>query len=314
MKEINDAQPQSIRHLIGQRGVIAQVEVALDAAHQDGKKFDDALLVGPPGLGKSQVASIIAKEMAGTFHETLGQSIKSTADLNGLLLRAQHRDVVHIDECHELPKPHQTALYLALDQRKVLVSGRNSVQSIPLQDFTLLLSTTDEFCLLQPLRDRMKLTLRLDFYADDDLVQLVRSRIQALGWFVDDSVLDGIARRSRGTPRLALRLLQSCHRCARSKGEGSILLEHLTQACELEGLDDAGCGPTERKYLSVLVDGATRLNVVASRIGLPTRTVTEVVEPYLIRAGLVCKDDQGRRELSASGREHIGRQIVDRSL
>ncbi len=314
MKEINDARPTSIRHLIGQRGVIAQVEVAIDAAQQDNKKFDDALLVGPPGLGKSQLASVIAQEMASDFHDILGQTITSNADLNALLLRAKQRDVVHIDECHELAKPFQTALYLALDQRKVIVSGRNTVQSIPLQEFTLLLSTTDEYCLLQPLRDRMKLVLRLDFYSEDDLVQLLRSRIQALGWSVDGLVLDDIAKRSRGTPRLALRLLQSCRRCARSRADTSIAFDHLLQACKLEGLDDVGCGPTERKYLTVLVDGACRLNVIASRIGLPTRTITEVIEPYLIRADLVCKDDQGRRELTALGREHVQRQIVDQSL
>ena len=314
MKEINDARPTSIRHLIGQRGVIAQVEVALDAAQQDNKKFDDALLVGPPGLGKSVLASVVAQEMASDFHDVLGQTITSNADLNSLLLRAKQRDVVHIDECHELAKPFQTALYLAIDQRKVIVSGRNTVQSIPLQEFTLLLSTTDEYCLLQPLRDRMKLVLRLDFYSEDDLVQLLRSRIQALGWSVDGLVLGEIAKRSRGTPRLALRLLQSCRRCARSKGGTSIDFDHLKMACQLESLDEVGCGPTERKYLAVLVDGACRLNVIASRIGLPTRTITEVIEPYLIRTDLVCKDDQGRRELTAFGREHIGRQIIDHSL
>jgi len=314
VKEINDARPTSIRHLIGQRGVIAQVEVALDAAQQDNKKFDDALLVGPPGLGKSQLASVIAQEMASDFHDVLGQTITSNADLNALLLRAKQRDVVHIDECHELAKPFQTALYLAIDQRKVIVSGRNTVQSIPLQEFTLLLSTTDEYCLLQPLRDRMKLVLRLDFYSEDDLVQLLRSRIQALGWSVDGLVLGEIAKRSRGTPRLALRLLQSCRRYARSKGDTSIDFDHLKMACQLESLDEVGCGPMEQKYLAVLVDGACRLNVIASRIGLPTRTITEVIEPYLIRADLVCKDDQGRRELTALGREHVQRQICDPSL
>lgn len=314
MKDIHEATPTSIRHLIGQRGVIAQVEVALDAAFTDNKKFDDALLVGPPGLGKSQLAAVIAQEMASDFHNVLGQSITGIADLNALLLRAKDRDVVHIDEAHELAKQLQTALYLALDQRQVLVNGRNTFQSIPLNRFTLLLSTTDEYCLLQPLRDRMKLVLRLEFYSDEELVELVRRRVAGLDWSVDQPVFEDIARRSRGTARLALRLLQSCHRCARALGERTISIDHLRKACDLEGLDEQGCGPTERKYLGVLLDGASRLNVIASRIGLPSRTITEVVEPYLIRAGLVCKDDQSRRELTAVGRKHILCRKTDQSL
>jgi len=305
MKEIHDAKPTSIRHLVGQRGVIAQVEVALDAAFADGRKFDDALLVGPPGLGKSQLASIIAQEMATELHEVLGQSITSPGDLNALLLRAQHRDVVHIDECHEMAKPYQTALFLALDQRKVCITGRTAIQAIPLADFTVLLSTTDEFSILQPLRDRMKLVLRFDFYSEGDLDQLLQTRIRALGWPVEAHVVPEIARRSRGTPRLALRLLQSCHRCARAEGQDSIALAQLQRACSLEGVDDLGLGPTEQKYLGLLLDGPGRLNVLSSSLGLPSRTVAEVIEPFLIRSGLMQKDEQGRRQLTALGRQHV---------
>lgn len=314
MKEIHEARPTSIRHLIGQRAVLAQVEVALDAAQQDGKRLDDALLVGPPGVGKSQLASVIAQEMATDFHEILGQSIRSTADLNALLLGAKERAIVHIDEAHELPKSHQTALYLALDQGRVFVGGRNAVQSIPLGSFTLLLSTTDEYCLLQPLRDRMKLLLRFEFYSVEELVELVRFRIRALDWSVDDAVLTEIASRARGTPRLALRLLQSCHRFARSKGENSIEDWHLRNACQLENLDEAGCGAVEQRYMAALLEGPARLNVLSSLLGLPTRTLSQVVEPFLIRAGLVTKDDQGRRELTALGREHTGRQQSDQQV
>ena len=150
--EIGDVKPTSIKHLIGQRGVLDQVAVALDAAFADDKKFDHALLVGPPGLGKSQTAFVIAQEMAHGFHEVLGQSIACPADLNALLLGANERDVDPYRRVHtNLTKEYQTTLYLALDQRKLTLGGGRtgkSVQSVPLADFTLLLSTTDEYGLV----------------------------------------------------------------------------------------------------------------------------------------------------------------------
>jgi Holliday junction DNA helicase RuvB len=154
--EINDVAPTSLSHIVGQKSV-----VALEAAFADNKKLDDCLLVGGPGLGKTQVAKVISAELATECHEVLSQAIQSSADLNAVLLAAKDKDVVPLDEVHELPKEQQTALYLALDQRKiVLASSGRTPQSIPIANFTLLLATTDEFSLLQPLRDRMKLVLR----------------------------------------------------------------------------------------------------------------------------------------------------------
>lgn len=304
--DINDFAPSSLSHLIGQRKVIEQVEVALDAAQQDGRKFDHALMVGPPGLGKSALANVIAEEMAAEFHEVLGQSLNSAMELNALLLSANKRDIVFIDECHEMKRDFQTALYLALDKQRIFVKTANgSPMALPINDFTLLLATTDEFCLLQPLRDRMKLVLRYEFYSDDELTQVLRHRIRALGWSVDDEVLPQIAMRSRGTPRLALRLLQSCHRVARSIGESVITTEHLDRACELEEIDELGLGPNEQAYLRILAAGPTRLNVIASILSLPARTVSQVVEQFLIRSGLIVKDKNGLRELTVLGREHV---------
>ncbi len=306
--EINDVTPTSLNHCIGQRSVVEQVRVALDAAQQDGKKYDHSALVGPPGIGKSQMASVIAQEMATEFHEILGQSIKNAADLNAVLLAARDRDIIHIDECHELKKVFQTSLYRAIEGRKLFIQGQSTrVQSIPLADFTLLLSTTDEYCLLQPLRDRCRLVLRFQFYADDELATILQQRSRALAWQVDEAVFDPIAQRSRGTPRLALRLLQSARRVCRSEGEKAITPDHLERACLLEQIDGLGLGPTEQQYLRILGEGDSRLNVIASRIGLPTRTVSQVTEPFLIRVGLVIKDDSGRRQLTAEGREHLAK-------
>jgi holliday junction DNA helicase RuvB len=303
--EVNSATPTSINHLVGQKAVIAQVSTAIDAAFEDGSKFDHALLVGAPGLGKSQLASVIAQEMAAEFHEVLGQSIKDIGDLNALLLNAKDKDIVHVDECHEVPKQLQTALYLAIDKRILFIKRKRSPRGIEIQDFTLLLSTTDEYCLLQPLRDRMKLTLRFEFYSEEELTKLLVQRSRALNWDVEEIIFPMIAQRSRGTPRLALRLLQSCRRVCRAEGQDTITQMHFERACLLEQIDELGLGVQERKYLSILAEAPTRLNVIASSLGLPARTVSGVTEQFLVRAGLIDKDKSGLRQLTSKGLEHI---------
>ena len=308
--DINEARPSSVTHLIGQPSVKDQITVALDSAQQDNRKFDHALLVGPPGMGKTAASQIIAAEMGTDFIEVLGQSLKGVADLNVLLLQATDRAVVFIDEAHELEKTLQTALYLAVDQRLILLqsSRKGSMPAaVPIQDFTLLLATTDEYQLLQPLRDRMRLTLRFQFYSPDDLEKIARMRASSLGWEVEPEVFSMSSIRSKGTPRLVLRLLQAAHRVARAEASDVITAAHLERACTLDGIDHLGLGQTEQQYLGVLLEGPTRLNMLASRLGLPTRTVASVTEPFLIRANLIVKDDQGRRQLTAEGREHAAK-------
>ena len=198
-------------------------------------------------------------------------------------------------------------MYLALDKQKIVLGGNKggSPQSLPLNDFTVLLSTTDEYNLLQPLRDRMRLTLRFQYYSEEDLATVILQRANALDWDLDELLPGLIAMRSRGTPRLALRLLQSCRRVCRANGESVITSDHLFRACDLEQMDHLGLGPTEQRYLQIVADGNTRLNVIASILGLPSRTVAEVTEPFLIRSGLLLKDDQGRRQLTANARMYL---------
>ncbi len=303
--DLNDSAPTSLSHIVGQQGVVDQLRVALDASFEDHRRLDDALFVGPPGLGKSQIASVLGMELATTCHEALGQSIKNSADLNALLLAAKDKEIVFIDEVHELPKLHQTALYLALDKRQIIVNNGRSFQPLPLAEFTLLLGTTDEYSLLQPLRDRMRLLLRFEFYTVEELTKIVVHRAKSLKWEMDVSLPPLIAERARGTPRLALRLLQASRRVCRAEGQTTLTIHHLRTACQLEGLDELGLGPTERKYLRAISEGATRLNVIASMLGLPARTLSMVTEPFLLRAGLIYKDDDGRRQMTALGKDHL---------
>lgn len=170
----------------------------------DGRRLDHALMVGPPGLGKSAICQTIYAELAADYFEVLGQSIKHPPDLNSVLLAATSGSIVFTDECHELKPEFQTALYLALDKRKIVLSGGSksggSPQSIPLADFSLLLASTDEHCLLQPLRDRMRLLLRFTYYSVEELTTILSQRARALGWDIHEELLPLIARRSRGTP------------------------------------------------------------------------------------------------------------------
>ena len=304
-KDINDAPVSSINQLVGQSNSVEQVKVALDASHQDGDKFPHSLLVGPAGCGKSQFANVIAAEMASDFTEVLGQSVRTAADLNALLLSAKDKSIIHLDEAHLLPKHNQTALYLAIDKRVVVIGGKGkNLQSIPLNDFTVLLSTTEEYLVLQPLRDRCKLLLRMEYYSQDDIAHLVSVRAGMLVWSTHPNVIPAIAQRARQTPRIALRLLQSCRRVCRSLGETAILMEHLDKVCELEKIDSLGLDVNQQKYLQILLEGDSKLNVISSRIGLPTKTISEVVEPFLIRAELIAKNEKSGRVLTSYGRGH----------
>jgi len=310
--DLQDVYPNSLSHLIGNELVKSQIKIAIDSAFADGRPFDSTLLVAPPGLGKSATARAIAYEMGvgDQFTEVLGQSVKNLSDLNEVLLSLNDKTVLHIDEAHELnrQKGIQTALYLALDKKSVFLSGGKNGKPtpIPLADFTLILSTTEEFLLLPPLRDRLRQVLRLEYLTVDELAQVVRGRCHSLKWPVEEEVFQLIGQRARGTPRIALRLLQSCRRVCRAEGQETITSKHLDLACHLEQLDSIlGLNIVEQKYLRAIADGCNRLGVLASMLGLPTHTVSKVTESFLLRAGLIVRQDGGRRELTPKGREYL---------
>jgi Holliday junction DNA helicase RuvB len=306
MKEINDVAPTSLSHVAceSNRSVIEQCRVAIDAAFQDDRRLDDILLTGPPGVGKSSLSFVLAQEMAVPFHEVLGQNLRSPADLNNLLLSCESKAICLIDEIHEAPPAIQTALYMALDKRQIMVRGGSSIQAIPVADFTLIAATTEPYEILEPLRQRAKLHLELSFLAEGDLVTVVERRCRALSWDIESQVLPEIARRARGVPRLALRLTASARRVARADGRTLITAADLERACALEQLDSLGLGPLEQKYMQLLMEGPKRVNVLASMLGVPAKTLSTVTEPFLLRAKLVCKDDASRRQLTPDGRRH----------
>jgi len=307
MKEINDVAPTSLSHVAceSNRGVIEQCRVAIDAAFEDDRRLDDILLTGPPGVGKSSLSFVLAQEMAVPFHEVLGQNLRAPADLNNLLLSCESKSICLIDEIHEAPQAIQTCLLMCLDKRQIMVRGGSSIQALPVADFTLIAATTEPYAILEPLRQRAKLHLELSFLSQSDLATVVERRCRALSWDIEPQVLPEIARRARGVPRLALRLTASARRVSRADGRTLITVADLQRALDLEQLDNLGLGPLESKYLRLLMEGPRRVNVLASALGVPSKTLSSVTEPFLIRAGLVDKDDASRRVLTPEGRRHV---------
>lgn len=317
MAEVNSrhARPSSLDSVIGQQQVIDSVRVALAAAGNDGTKFDHTLLLGPPGLGKTQISNLIGMEMGCGYREVLAQSLSSANDVNALILASKDRGVLLLDEIHGACQDIQVYLYQYIDSRRLTLQSNRKAGGPPLEvrasDVTLLLATTDEYRILAPLRQRCRLTLRFNFYSCDELARICEERVAALGWAVDDDrVFEDIAKRSRGTPRIALRFLQSAYRISRSKDSGVITREDLETACRLEDIDTFGLGHLERSYLNTISQGPTRLNVIASQLGLPSRTISTVIEPYLLRLGWISSGQNSIRMMTELG-NNLYRTVLD---
>ena len=307
-KEINECKPQIIEHFVGQQQIVERCKIALESAWNQGTKLPHLLMQGGPGLGKTELGHILANEMGSELHEQLAQNISKPSDLHALLLTPKDREVVLIDEIHELPPIAQTTLYRAMEDRHIFLESRRGKKSRPVKisNFTIIGATTDPQELLQPLRDRFKLVLDLEPYHPSELEQLLENRCKQLDWNVDERVIREISKRGKGTPRISLRLLESVRMTASADGSDEIAIEHLKRTCQLENIDPIGLSGNEIKYLKILYDnqGTARLNVLASRLSLHTKHVSNIIENYLIREGLVTKSNS-LRVMTQIGLEHI---------
>ena len=207
-----------------------------------------------------------------------------------------------------MPDTVEVTLYRALEDGKIFLNGtsKKPTCAIQLPSFTLLSATTDPYRLLKPHRDRYKMVLTFQFYSDEELENILINRAYQLGWSITDGVAESIAHRSRGTVRIALRLMEAARRVSRSVNSSYVTMDHCQRAFELEGLDDYGLTNEDRAYLSILDESQrpVRLNLLALRLGIPVKSVTEMIEPYLIRTGLIGKDERGRF-LSDRGHKYI---------
>ena len=236
----------------------------------------------------------------------LAQTLRTTADVAACFLDQRAGSVLFLDEASGLSDPVQLAMYLAIDSKKVFVPGRNrSPVALDLEPFTLLLATTHEFTLNDSLRQRCRMILRFQHYSEAELGMIAKQRASALGWDVADDVFVEAAKRGRGTPRLVLRLLNASQRTARSEGAGTITMDHFRKTCVLEAVDCKGLDVNEQRYLRILLDGPQRVNVIASKMGLPRKTLQDVIEgDYLLRSSLIEKDEVSRRVLTPEGLRH----------
>lgn len=304
------AAPQTIDHFVGAQRIKDRVRVALEATWNNGNGcvFPHTLALGAGGLGKTEISRIIAKEMGVELVEVLGQSIRTTAELNAALLQAEGGCLL-VDEAASLNAEIQVALLKALQESLIFLGGHNGgrVQRMELKPFCLIAATTDEWALTQPLVDRFRLVLRFEHYGVDDMATLVARRARSAGIVLEDGVADMIAQRGKGTPRLGIRLLESCIRTMQAEATGTVSAATFERTCNLEHLDALGLDAVEQKYLQLLREsqGTLRLNVIASSLGLPRATVERSIEPYLIRAQLIQKDESGR-SLTQRGWMHVG--------
>jgi Holliday junction DNA helicase RuvB len=306
--EVNDCRPQVIEHFIGQRQNVQRSRIALESSWNQGTKLPHILMQGGAGLGKTELSHILAREMGCELHEQLAQNIKDPKDLHAFLLTPKDREVVLLDEIHELPPIAQTTLYRAMENQQIFLNSTRGKKSRPLKiaNFTILGATTDPQKLLQPLRDRFKLTFDFEFYSIPELEAMLRKRVQQLNWMVEDSVLTQISLRGKGVPRNTLRILESVRMLATSMNQDVISIDHFNRTCEIESIDQKGLTGNEVKYLKILNqnDGLSRLNVIASRLGLNPKHVSTIIEQFLIRSGLVTKNNSVR-VLTQDGVNHL---------
>jgi len=295
--------PKKLSEYIGQDKIVETLNIAIEAAIGRSEPLDHVLFNGPPGLGKTTLAHIIANEMGSKIITSSGPALEKGGDLMGILTHMEKGDVFFIDEIHRLPKVVEEFLYPAMEDFAVDFIFDKGVHArthrYRLEPFTLIGATTRAGLLSSPLRERFGITRDLDFYTEQDLIRIVKRSAAILEIAIDQEGAYEIARRSRGTPRVANRLLKRVRDFAQVRAKGKITNKVAVDALALEGIDDNGLGETDRKLLRTIIlhykGGPVGIEALASTLQIETDVLLDVVEPYLLKTGFIIRTSQGRK-------------------
>ncbi len=308
--------PRSLDEFVGQADLLTRISIAVRAARQRSESMEHVLLHGPPGLGKTTLAHVIASEMGARVHVTSGPALTRGSDLVGALTRLEPNDVLFIDEIHRLPAAVEEFIYPAMEDCRIDVAVDSGMHartvSITLKPFTLIGATTRAGMLTAPLRSRFGIAHHLKHYDSEDLLTILRRSASLLEIEFELDALRTISRRSRGTPRIANRLLRRVRDYAQVKGSGRIEARIVDEALALEGVDHMGLDELDRAYLRVIGTtyrgGPVGLEAVAASMGEDSGALEGVVEPYLLQIGHLARTRRGR-QLTHDGANHVGLEL-----
>ena len=311
--EILSLRPERLHEYVGQAEVVETLKIAIEAAKLRSEPLEHVIFHGPPGLGKTTLAHIIANEMGGTLTVTSGPALEKGGDLIGILTHLGQGDVLFVDEIHRTPKTVEEFLYPAMEDFAVDFVFDKGIHArshrYRLKCFTLVGATTRVGLLSAPLRDRFGIFRNLDFYGLDDLVHITTRSAALLNVAIDAPGALELAKRSRGTPRIVNRLLKRVRDFAQVRGDGTISRPTVEAALALEGVDGQGLTRLDHRYLKTIIDyysgGPVGIEAISATLQEETDTLVDVVEPYLLKIGMVIRTSSGRRASDAAYR-HLG--------
>ena len=317
--EIMSLRPERLSEYVGQPEIVETLKIAIEAAMQRKEPIDHVLFHGPPGLGKTTLSYIIANEMGSNITVTSGPALEKGGDLIGILTHLEEGDVLFVDEIHRMPKTVEEFLYPAMEDFAIDFMFDKGAHArshrYRLNTFTLIGATTRVGLLSAPLRDRFGILRSLDFYGEEDLVKIGRRSAELLKVSIDDKGAIELAKRSRGTPRIINRLLKRVRDYVQVRADGKITKKTVEEALALEGVDEKGLTHLDRGYLKTVIKfyhgGPVGIEAISATLQEEADTLVDVVEPYLLKIGLIIRTPSGRKATEAAYR-HLGFSVQQR--